>query len=74
MKEGDLSPEEAEEKLLLSRQKIFADRTQDADFATRKKRYAQIERAIDAALQNGKLSHEDAKKKLNAARKKIFPD
>ena len=37
-------------------------------------RYAEIERKIDAAVQEGKLSLEDAEKKLIAARKEIYQD
>ena len=74
VKEGDLSLEAAEEKLIAVRKDIFGDRAQDEDLTARKKRYAAIEREIDTAVHEGKLSLEDAEKKLIAARKEIFQD
>jgi polyhydroxyalkanoate synthesis regulator phasin len=74
VREGELSREEAEEKLIAARKDIFGDRSQNEELDARKKRYAEIQRKIKTAVQEGQLSREEAEEKLIAIRKDIFGD
>jgi beta-lactamase regulating signal transducer with metallopeptidase domain len=72
---GKLSAEDAERKLIELREEMFGDRAKAkdaADMEARRRKYAELEREIKAAVAAGKLSAEDAERKLIELRKEMF--
>ena len=74
VRESQLPPEEAEEKLIAVRKDIFGGRLQHEELDARKKRYGNMERRIKTAVEEGDLSPEEAAKKLLHFRNEIFGD
>lgn len=74
VREGELSYEDAEKKLIAVRKELFGKGSHDETLDARKKRYAEYEREIDIAVGEGKLSSEEAERKLIELRKEIFQD
>ncbi len=80
---GKMSREDAEEKLIGMRKKMFperdkgaakSDRSKGGDMEARKRRYMAGAEEIEMAVEAGKMSKEDAEEKLIGMRKKMFPE
>lgn len=75
VEQGRLSEEEAEEKLIAVRKKMFDQKEHEADhdpeMEMKKRRYMQFTEKIKATVGEGKLSKEEAEKQLIAVRKKM---
>ncbi len=73
---GRLSKEDAEEKLIAMRRKMFekdgGEKEEDRDIEAKKRKYMEIVREIEAAAEAGKVSREEAEKRIIALRKEIF--
>jgi len=77
---GDLSEEDAKEKLIAVRREMFRNPAAKQEKRApesgdgRKRRYAAFEKKIDAALEAGEITEKEAEKKLLAVRKELFED
>ncbi len=80
---GKLSKEDAEEKLIGLRMKMFSDaggkkareeKSDDREMEARKRRYEEAAKRIKAAVKKGELSSEEGEKKLIEVRKDMFGD
>jgi len=85
VEKGDLSPEEAEKKIIAMRESMFGNkreeshehdrehgRDHDRDEDALKRRYVEAQRRIEAAVKDGKVSRENAEKRLIGLRKSMF--
>ena len=71
---GDLSREEAEKTLVEAREQMFRrqDAEQGPDQDALRRRYGELQRRLEAAVNSGDLSREEAEKRLIEARKRMF--
>ena len=79
VKEGTMSEEEAEKKLLQTREAMFGEPKkktgegrENPDFEAKKRRYAELEKKLQKELKEGVVSKEEAEKKLIEAREAMF--
>ena len=72
VREGKLSEEEAEKKLIGIRTELFGQDGGDRDMEARKRRYETIAQKIESAVDKGEISPDEAEKKLIETRREIF--
>lgn len=82
VKNGKISKEDAKEKLVLAKEKMFGSDKGETNPGTqkqpsleaKKKRFGQLEEKLKDAVKQGVLTESEAKEKLLAARKQMFGD
>ncbi len=83
VKDGKMSKEDAEKKLIAVRKEVFRNpgeqkardnESVDREMEAKKRRYMEFARKIEVAVKEGELSKEDAKKKLIAVRREMFEE
>ena len=79
VKEGTMSEEQAEKKLLQTRESMFGEpkkkigeARETPDYEAKKLRYAELEKRLQKELKEGVVSKEEAEKKLIEAREAMF--
>ena len=76
VKDGKVSKQDAEKKLIALRKKMFrqgdSEDRSDGEMEERKRKYMAVAREVEEAVRDGKVSKKDAEKKLNALRKEMF--
>ena len=71
---GELSKEEAEEKLSQYRRKRMGDEENEDDIGSVKRRYMGLVRRLKEAVESGDLSEEEAERKMIQMRREMFDE